>query len=72
MKELLEGLRKTYFFYPKKLFSPCHVLFFIRFLSYLEPSSTLEKYLLLVQCVEPKMEAGKFTKKRFVTILLTL
>jgi len=41
-------------------------------LSYLEPSSTLERYLLLVQCVGPRMEAGKSTRRRFVAILLTL
>lgn len=41
-------------------------------LSYLEPSSTLERYLLLVQCVGPRMETGKSTRKWFVAILLAL
>jgi len=74
MKESLAGLRKTrktYFFYPKAtLWSQPRVLF--HSLSYLEPSSTLERYLLLVQCVGPRMEAGKSTRRRFVAILLTL
>jgi len=40
--------------------------------SYLETSLTFERYLLLVQCVGSRMETGKFTRKRFVAILLAL
>lgn len=55
--------KKDTFFTRKNSLVPA-ACFFLFVLSYLEPSSTLERYLLLVQCVGPRMETGKSTRKK--------